>query len=450
MYNLMFTPDRTAKKPVYEQLYEFIAQLIRAGELSEGERLPSKKALAAHLGISVNTVETAYGILADEGYVRAKSRSGHYVRRAELPPYESPHLDAERTEKKVYGTDFKTNAVDSAAFPYSTWIRLMREVMYSHPEYMSGGEMKGDRELRESIAKYLHEFRGVVCSPSQIVIGAGLEYLIMLLAQLSRESSIIAIEDPGYKKAAMIFKNGGREVRYIGVDSGGLRVDELEKSGSSIVYVTPSHQFPTGFVMPADRRAELLAWADGSEGRYIIEDDYNSEFNFSKRPVRAMQAYGERVIYISTLSRVIAPSIRVAYMVLPKRLLTLFEQRFGAYAPTVPRYEQHTLARFISDGYFSRHIARMKMLYGKKRTRLLGILEAAGFEVSGCIGLHAVVRTPAAKEIIRRAKENGIRLCDMDDYYFEREGPHDSLIIGYAGSSEADMQTLERFFRRAL
>lgn len=201
MFNFIFTADKASKKPLYEQLYSYVADEIKNKNIKENERMPSKKALAKYLGISVNTVETAYSILVQEGYLRAVARSGFYVCKVDIPVGDRNfEYEEEQESVTAYKADFKTNKVDINSFPYSTWIKLSKEVMYSTPEYLNSGNVKGDYELRESIAKYLHEFRGVKCSPMQIVVGAGIEYLTMLLTELFDRDKVFAVENPGYKK----------------------------------------------------------------------------------------------------------------------------------------------------------------------------------------------------------------------------------------------------------
>ncbi len=447
MYN--FTPKLKprSEKPLYEQIYLYIASEIKSGKIEAGERLPSKKSIASHLGVSVNTIETAYSILVQEGYVRSIPRKGFFVESVESPIGGETKFPREEIPKDEYRIDFKTNAVDAAAFPYSTWIKLTKEVMYYGSELLNSGDAKGDYELRESIAKYLHEFRGVKCEPSQIIVGAGMEYLTVLLSQLLGRNKVYAFENPGYKKAAGIISNTGARVLHINVDNGGLSIDELKKTDADIVYITPSHQFPTGAVMPVGRRMRLLSWAAERSGRYIIEDDYNSEFNFTQKPVPAVQgiAPNDSVIYMSTFSRVLAPSIRIAYMVLPQTLLDSYEKMFSAYSSTVSRFEQHTLDKFISGGYFQRHLNRVKNIYKKRRAAVTDMLKRAGYDYSGTgAGPHILIRTPNAKEIIQAAKERGIRLYDLDDYYFNCTASRgDAIVVGFAAVSDADIDELE-------
>ena len=294
-----FTIDlkKTSGSPLYEQLYRYISGEIRSGNLKKNEKLPSKKALASHLNISQNTVETAYFMLMQEGYIYSKPRSGYYVcdisDLVPLPKVTVPAVSARPEEKYRY--DFRTNAVDISSFPFKTWAKLNREVVYQSPELLFAGDVRGDRCLRESLTKYLREFRGVRCSPDQIVIGAGIEYLLTLVCGLVGPGISVAVENPGYGRAVSVITNSGREVKYIPLDSDGMRPDLLRESGAGLAYITPSHQFPTGIIMPIRRRAELLSWAAESDGRYIIEDDYNASLTLPANPsprCRGLRAAG--------------------------------------------------------------------------------------------------------------------------------------------------------------
>ena len=451
MYNLTFVTDKNKKKLLYEQLYEHIAEEIHSGRISEGERLPSKKSLASHLKISVNTVENAYSILVAEGYIEAKPRSGYYVQRVEMPILnEVRFADGNRVKKlpeKKYKIDFKTNSTDVKSFPYATWVRLSKEIMYSKPELLDIGDFRGDVELRENIAKYLHEFRGVHTKPENIVIGAGIEYLLTLLIRILK-GKIYAIENPGYVKVEQIFKNSANAVNYIPVDNGGMSIDYLYHTNSDIVYLTPSHQFPTGVVMPIGRRLDLIKWAAEKEGRYIIEDDYNGEFNFGIKPMPAIQglSQGDRVIYLSTFSRILAPSIRISYMALPDELMREYEKHFYGYTCTVPRFEQHTLNCFIERGYFSRHLNRVRNIYRKRCEKLYEILNVEDVQISGeNAGLHLLVKTPFAEDFIKTAKNRGIKLYRLDDYFFSPpQERSDTVRIGYGGCNDDDIAELAK------
>ncbi len=447
-----FTISLTKSKgsPLYEQLYRYIAGEIRSGGIRKNEKLPSKKALASHLHISQNTVETAYSMLVQEGYIYARARSGYYVSGiSDLIPNPADKKPCSLPEPEpAWRFDFRTNAVDVSSFPFKTWAKLNREVVYQSPELLLPGDARGDASLRESLSKYLHEFRGVKCSAEQLVIGAGIEYLLMMLCSLFEPELSFAVENPGYGKAVSVIKNSGREVKYIPLDREGLRPDLLYESGADIAYITPSHQFPTGIVMPIGRRAELLRWASEIPGRYIIEDDYNSEFNFMGRPIPSVQGIdgGGRVIYMSTFSRILAPSIRIAYMVLPPELAEKYRLKFGHYSSTVSRFEQQTLCRFIDGGYLGRHLNRVKNIYRKRRDALLSILKALPcsdrLRISGDgAGLHLIVEAPPglAEKIEKNAESERIRVWRLADYYFE-EPKREAFILGYASLSAEDME----------
>ena len=275
--------------------------------------------------------------------------------------------------------DLSTRGVDPELFPFRTWARLQKELLYSSPQLLTHGDAQGAPALRQALAEYLSEYRGVQCGPHQIVVGAGLEYLLGLLAPLLPGPA--AVETPGYPRALQVLQNNGVHCCCLPVDEDGLSVEALNRSDAAVCYVTPSHQFPTGVTMPAGRRAELLHWAARRPGgRYIIEDDYDSEFRFDTRPLPSLQGMAGAdgpVVYLSTCSRSLAPSIRIAYMVLPEHLLPAWRKKYRLYSGTVSRFEQQTLARFITEGYFTRHLARERVAYKARRDALAAALNTA-------------------------------------------------------------------------
>ena len=458
-FTLQFEPS---KGPLYLQLYQFLAEEIKEGNLSCGERLPSKKSLMSHLKISQSTVETAYEMLATEGYVRSVPRSGFYV--CELEQMETAKQSVPLIEETPADEppspcrfDFRTNAVDTSVFPYSTWSKLFKETIYQNPELLNPGQRQGDFCLREALAKYLHEFRGVNCQPGQIVIGAGIEYLIGLIAQLLN-SSVFALENPGYRRLYRILKNNGRDVCLLPLDGSGMLPGELEDSGADAAYITPSHQFPTGVTMPIGRRMQLLAWARRREGRYLIEDDFDGEFRFQGRPIPSLQGTDRdgRVIYLSTFSKSIAPSIRIAYMVLPPALLEKYRQDFGSYSSTVSRFEQHTLAKFIAAGHFSRHINRTRLIYRQRCGVLTDALEKTGvpMEVIGeTAGLHLLLRIKngmGEQELVERAGKAGVRVYGLSQYYLDGSAPDSSTVVaGYAGMRDEEIREAAELLKNA-
>ena len=288
-----------------------------------------------------------------------------------LPVPEEPH----------YFADFISNRTNHENFPFSVWAKLVREMVSGESAtLLQPPPVGGIPELRKAIADHLYAFRGIGVSPEQIIIGAGTEYLYGLLIQLFGNTAIYAIEDPGYAKISKIYESHGVRVRHIPMDENGIRTEVLEASASDILHLSPSHHYPTGIVTSISRRYELLGWASKSEKRYIIEDDYDSEFRLLGRPIPALQSIDvmDKVIYMNTFSKSLSSTIRISYMVLPEKLLKMFYAKLGFYSCTVSNFEQYTLARFISGGYFEKHINRMRNYYriccwkasGKARCRV--------------------------------------------------------------------------------
>jgi GntR family transcriptional regulator/MocR family aminotransferase len=449
MFHLTTALDAASGVPLYEQLYESLAAEMRSGAIPAGTRMPGKRRLAAELSVSVNTVDAAYQILATEGYMEPRERSGFYVQeylalptRPEKVPPPVSAAPPEAAEPPVR-FDLSTRGVDPGLFPFRTWARLQKELLYSSPQLLTHGDAQGDVELRQALAEYLSEYRGVQCGPHQIVVGAGLEYLLGLLAPLLPGPA--AVETPGYPRALQVLQNNGVHCCCLPVDEDGLSVEALNRSDAAVCYVTPSHQFPTGVTMPAGRRAELLHWAARRPGgRYIIEDDYDSEFRFDTRPLPSLQGMAGAdgpVVYLSTCSRSLAPSIRIAYMVLPEHLLPAWRKKYRLYSGTVSRFEQQTLARFITEGYFTRHLARERVAYKARRDALTaalntafapGELTLAGLHTG--LNLLAKLKDPPPDAALRCAAEaEGVQLSLLSDYDLTGEAPSaaGTLVLGY-------------------
>ncbi len=448
MLHLTTALDPASRVPLYEQLYRSIAHEISTGALPAGARMPGKRSLAAELSVSVNTVDGAYQLLAAEGYLESRPRSGFYVQEyPALPSVIPPQTPAPPAQPAPAGPpvryDLSTGGIDTRLFPFRTWARLQKELLYTSPGLLTRGDPRGDAELRQALADYLAEYRGVRCSPDQVVVGAGLEYLLSLLAPLLPGPA--AVEDPGYPRARQVLENSGQSCRFLPVDEGGLSVAALAASDAAVCYVTPSHQFPTGVTMPAPRRAELLGWAAARPGeRYIIEDDYDSEFRFDTRPLPSLQGMAGAdgpVVYLSTVARSLAPGIRIAYMVLPRHLLPAWQKTYSLYSGTVGRFEQQTLARFIREGYFTRHLARSRVAYKARRDALAAALTGAFGRSARLSGLHTGLHLLLHLEgwqcpdalLTKAAARAGIRLSALSGYY--REGPAacppGTLVLGY-------------------
>ena len=465
MVHLTTALDAASDVPLYEQLYRSLAAEMRTGAVPAGTRMPGKRRLAAELSVSVNTVDAAYQMLAAEGYLEARERSGFYVQEyLALPesaaPAAPPKAEAVPKQRPIR-YDLSTRGVDPGLFPFRTWARLQKELLYSSPELLTHGDAQGDLALRQALAGYLEEYRGVRCGAHQIVVGAGLEYLLGLLAPLLPGSA--AVENPGYPRAKQVLENNGVACCCLPVDEDGLSIRALSDSGAAVCYVTPSHQFPTGVTMPAGRRAELLHWAARCPGRrYIIEDDYDSEFRFDTRPLPSLQGMAGAdgpVVYLSTCSRSLAPSIRIAYMVLPEQLLPAWHAKYRLYSSTVSRFEQQTLARFITGGYFTRHLARDRVAYKARRDALTAALqEAFAPEELHLTGLHtglhllAELRDPPPDDALRAAAEaEGVRLSLLSDYDLTGGGaaPVGMLVLGYGSLADGSCPSVGETLKRA-
>ena len=441
-------PVFSGDTPLYDQLYRHIAAAIQSGVLSPGSKLPSKRRLCALAGVSMSTVETAYSLLAAEGYVLARPRSG-YVCAHLLPPAPSPPAAIPETApalppKWVY--DCSTSAVDTSAFPFSSWARITKEAVYENPGLLQRGHPQGDLPLRSALGSLLAQYRGVRCSPEQVVVGAGADYLLSLLLQLLPEQKAVALEDPGYPAAYAAASLHGREAVPIPVDAEGMDPEALERSGAGLAYVTPSHQFPLGVTMPAGRRSRLLHWAASASDRWLIEDDYDSEFRYSSRPIPALQGLDRagRVVYMGTFSRSIAPAIRVAYMILPRLLLERYRATFSHGACTVSRFEQESLRRFLTQGLYGRHLRRTGNLYRKKCALFAGALSAIpGASVSGAeAGLHFLLTLPrySEEELTARAAEKSVRVYPLSRYCHTVPPKPSTVVLGFAGLSEDQLR----------
>jgi len=463
MNELAIKFDAESGKHLYEQIYEYIRDETKEGKLLPGEKLPSTRFLAEYLNVSRSTVELAYEQLLSEGYIEARPYRGYYVCPVEglasipMQTLTQTGASGERdnqtaeTDKRSYRFDFSPYRIEMNAFPFDTWRRISRTIMTEgQSDLFALGSPQGDLELRETICRYLHSSRGVNCAPEQIVVGAGNDYLLMLLEKLLGRDVRLAMENPTYIKAYRIFESFGYQITAVPMDAYGMRVDVLRHKDVRVVYVMPSHQFPTGTVMPIGRRLELLHWAGEEEGRYLIEDDYDSEFRYRGKPIPALQATDQsgKVIYIGTFSKSIAPAIRISYMVLPEKLLSRYRTQGMLYASTVSRIDQRILNEFIRDGYFERHLNRMRKLYRMRHDRMLEELKGRGlekdFKISGeNAGLHLLLkdkRGRSEEELVRSAAGAGVRVYGMGEYLVER--PEDrpaTLLLGYATLQESEI-----------
>lgn len=462
---------------LYQQIYAHIKKEITEGKLLTGERLPSARSLAGYLQVSRCTVDYAYGQLMAEGYIESKVCKGYYVCQVEDMALVPTDEDAETVSKETYTEaerelfqdfshkpdkqedliDFSPYDIDMGGFPFATWRKLSKRVLDdANNELFARGDAQGDLALRHTISRYLHSSRGVNCSPEQIIVGAGNDYLLLLLEKILGDKRVIAMENPTYLRSYHIFRSFPYEVTGVKTDGNGIIVSDLEQSGADTVYVMPSHQFPSGTVMPIGRRRELLKWAGSKKGRYLIEDDYDSEFRYLGKPIPALQSSDEkgRVIYLGSFSKAIAPAIRVSFMVLPEELLKIYRKKCFFYSCTVSRIDQGILEQFISQGYFERHLNRMRKIYRAKHELLLRELEPfrKSFRVFGeNAGLHLLLTSLEGRteeQLIQSALASKVRVYGLSEHKMEKKAAGETqgtVLLGFGGlTTEQISQGMER------
>ena len=419
---------------LYEFVYRSIRRDIEAGTLAPHEKLPSKRAFAQHLGVSLITVENAYAQLVTEGYCYTRPRSGYYV--SELSAVTSvtkrdksaPATFVTLPDEAHPDVRHDLSRVDAdPAMVSRVWGRALRRVLSveSDEELYGPQPPKGTLRLRHAIAHKLRETRGFEADPACIVVGAGSQLLDAALVQLLQPRGSVALENPGYPRLAQIYESAGLSVRSIGLDNEGMSMEELRASDASLVHVMPSHQFPTGIVTSISRRYELLAWASETEGRYIVEDDYDAPFRMAGRPVASLASIdvAGHVIYTNTFSKSLGPALRMAFMVLPPRLAEAWEERVGFYANTVIPLDQLALARFIEQGHYDRHVNRMRTHARKTQDALVNALrEAFGGRVAFAglnDGLHFIMQLESERserELAVAAEAAGIRIAPLSNF----------------------------------
>ena len=466
MNEIMIDLQGGAKAPLYEKIYEYIKNEIVDGKISKGEKLPSTRLLAKNLSVSRSTVELAYDQLLAEGYIEAEPYRGYFVCDIEAlyqleqrnhmqeklqagqdwqPGWktEIKHGAGSSKQKEI---DFSPYTIDTQNFPYNVWRKLHKKVLLDdREEILLSGDGQGDYELRVAIADYLHQARGVNCAAEQIVIGAGNEYLELLLAQVLGEKKTVLMDDPTYLQAYRTFSNMGYLVKNIPAEQGSMPIEAVRRENADILYVMPSHQFPLGTVMPLKQRLELLKWASEKEGRYLIEDDHDSEYRYKGKPIPSLQSidHEEKVIYLGTFSKSIAPSLRISYMVLPQHLLKNYQNFCGFYSTTVSKIQQEVLCGFIRGGYFGRHLNKMRGIYKNKHDFLVSELKKRPWveNIAGDnAGLHVLVHVDTQMneaELCERAAEQGIHLMGISEHYIHKPPVSKPVfLLGYGKPDE--------------
>lgn len=444
---LTYNLSKRGKTPIYEYLYKCIRDDILMGRIKAGDKLPSKRSFAKHLGVSVITVENAYTQLLIEGYVSSVEKSGFYVTSLERSGKAKGPVPKGLIEEEFeysYFSDLRSNRLQRLNFPFSTWARLMRYTISSYDDaLLKTVPYNGIYELREALCTYLHNNKGMNVEPYQIFIGSGTEYLYSRLIQLFGTDTRWAISNIGNQKIANIYDMYNAKWSFVDTDNMGPLVESLIRHRSNVVHISPANNFPIGNVMQVKRRQELLAWAEASSERYILEDDYDSEFRYRGAPIEpvyAMDTAG-KVIYLNTFSKTLIPSLRISYMVLPPELVERYQKKLSFYSGTVSSIEQYTLAHFIRDGYYERHINHMRNYFRTIRESLIGaIMDSELGRISTIIepsaGTHFLLKIDTKKKdrrLTEDIRKMDIEVAALSEYLLTRSLDTHTLVINYCG-----------------
>ena len=400
-------------------------------------------------------MESAYNRLIDEGYVRSEPKRGYYV--SEFSDRDHHAVSAPAISIRLpettpdFSLDLSGNRPPAARFPFSVWAHLMRETINEKGEaLLLPTPCSGIRPLREAIAAHLLSFRGMSVDPDQIIVGAGTEYLYGLLIQLLGKDRVYCLEDPGYRKIAQIYASNGAVCRWAPMDESGISVAGLEAVGADVVHISPTHHFPTGITMPVSRRYELLSWASAAPGRIIIEDDYDSEFRLTGRPIPSLQSIDPDglVIYMNTFSKSLASTIRISYMILPPALANRYYEQLSFYTCTVSSFEQYCLARFLSGGWFEKHLNRMRLYYARLRRELLRVIADSPCADRLTVlerdsGLHFLLQIQTERsdsDLLRDLHSRGIGLLPLSAWYRNpKDAPDHTFLLSYSFLSPSDL-----------
>lgn len=460
----MFVLNDKIDIPLYIQLYQHFREKILSADLPPGSKLPSSRKLCSDLRISRNTVDTAYRQLYSEGYLISKPRNGYYV--------ENLDFSSIRNSKEIFYTesltpandstvvkyDFKYGKLSEADLPIRQWQRLTNKCLKDFKEELTSyGPTFGELGLREEILKYLHYYRGVECTSDQIFIGAGVHYCLGMLCQLIRDTPTVAMEEPGYHVTRFTFENHGFNVKPIPLDSHGLNVNELNLTDAKAVYVTPSHQYPLGIIMPISRRLELIEWAIQNNS-IIIEDDYSCHLRYNIKPVQSLQSLcSDKVVYIGSFSKFLFPTLRLSYMILPKRLLEKFHMMFNGYPSSVPFIIQKTLQLFMQQGYFESYLRKNNRLQKKKHDILVETLKKEfGNKISILgmnAGLHLLVQVKwlmSEDELIEKAYGVGVKVYPTSKFWEQPKNHlNGAVLLGFGGIQLEQIDPAVKLLRKA-
>lgn len=444
--------EKDNKTPLYTQIYQQIKKDILSGATEKGTILPGSRFLAKELGIGRNTINNAYSQLAVEGYIESKKGIGFVVLDAleDSASFETKYISKKPEEYldsltiRKYDYDFNFGNFPDNLFPATAWRRYINQILFSNEMKTVNHyqDKQGDLDLRRELKKFLKQSRGVNCNEHQIVIGCGLHYMLELICKLiSIQNKKIAFEEPGYHGSRRVFLNNGFTLELINILENGLDIEALQKTDAGAVYVTPSHQFPLGTVLSLQNRKQLISWAANNKA-YIIEDDYDSEFRYSSKPIPSLQSidYDDCVIYIGTFSKSFSPALRVNYMILPNKLLNDFKELFSSYQSTVSWLTQKILYEYITDGKYERHLRKVRSIYKKRHDTLIqAINQCMGDKViihGRGAGLHIILEFIGGEDqdwLIKKAEEVGVKVYPTKPFWSDQSKYNkNTIFLGYS------------------
>lgn len=445
--------DSSKNKAIYIQLYDYIRLEILNNNIKAFEKLPSIRRLAKDMSLSKTTVETAYSQLIMEGYVESKPHRGYFVKEIENYDIAEP-LDV--GIKNINDHDFKKinekKVIDLNSLPILSWRKYYSQILKNKPELLlSYGDEQGELILRQEISKYLHRSRGVNCSANQVVIGAGTQNLLFLLNLLLKDSlKIVGVEEPGFKKASRLLKDIGIGICPIEVENEQIMKSLIQNNHIDLLYLTPSHQFPIGSVMPIDTRLEVLKWAQ-KENCYIIEDDYDSELRYKGNPIPSLQGIDKngKVIYMGSISKVMTPALRISYMILPKNLSLEYQKIKNRYSQSSSKIDQLALAEMMIEGEFEKHIRKIRKLYNKKNEQLIYYLKKIfknNIKIIGEeTGLHILIEVFGfSKFNLEKWYDSELKIISIDEYYYSNvdKNLRNQYLVSYAGIEDENIEKI--------
>ncbi|NLK67300.1 MAG: PLP-dependent aminotransferase family protein [Campylobacteraceae bacterium] len=416
-------------KPLYEQLYENIKSDILKSVLKGGYKLPSKRTFASHLGISVITVQNAYNQLLIEGFIYSKERSGYFVTKG-IKPIKKEVTAPAKKESKKEESFINLSSSNKSSFPLSSWNKILREIISKNSDKIyQNVPFNGVDELRSAISKHLFEYHNLKADKDLIIIGAGAQYLYILITQLLGKDMVFALENISDTKIGRIYQSLGVRCEFIEVDENGMSIDSLRKSGANVAHLSPASNFPTGNLMPITRRSELLEWVSLENERFIIEDEYLGEMrDRTIPPLKSINS--QKVIFMNTFSKTLLPTLRISYMVLPEHLMDKFRENLSFYSSTVPIFEQLTLAKFINDGYFERYLARSKKENSLKKADMIKTIKEfdSSMEFKESLTHLLLPLNLSSDELKTKAKKDGFLVNSLDDYCYTNKNSKDKTV----------------------